>query len=107
MRLINFLICLGLSILLLTPSLILRNLSLAIEYIVTVTGLDEKALTYVALYLDPLVVMLVNNLLIPCLIDAFTYYESYRRKSSRQNNVMHRNFFFMFINIFILPVMQE
>mmetsp|Transcript_14843 Transcript_14843/g.10400 ORF Transcript_14843/g.10400 Transcript_14843/m.10400 type:complete len:185 (-) Transcript_14843:533-1087(-) len=55
-------------------------------------------------YLSSLSVLLFNLILIPFFIDMMVLLEDHQTKSARQVAILNRNFFFMFINSFFLPL---
>lgn len=103
-RVILFVSLFLLSFVLLTPT---YAISWAKPYIQEMFSWDKNASDFIMNYCEPILVWLINFGLVPNLIDYSTLLEDFQRKSSRQNAIMHRNFFFMFVNLFILPIMQK
>ena len=65
---------------------------------------NELLLGYLVAYFEPLVVLFVNFLVIPLLIDISCEFEDFRRKSSRQLSIMKRIYFFMLLNTVLVPI---
>ena len=102
-RVILFFLLLLIGFVLLGPTV---SLKWFIKVLTDASKWNATLLTYAQAYLEPLLIILVNFFLMPILIDMFSTFEDYRRKSSRHNAIMVRNYFFMFVNIFILPIMS-
>lgn len=67
-------------------------------------GRTSQASALLAEYFAPLVALIVTFGLIPLLVDLFSEFEDFRRKSSKQISIMRRIYFLLFINLFILPI---
>lgn len=67
---------------------------------------NEFLVEFVGEYFGPMIILTMNFVLIPALIDALSEFEGFRRKSSRQIGIMRRLFFFMLMNTLIIPVTQ-
>ena len=91
------------SLVVLTPTYaisLLDPLKFAIHDVIKVTWVQQMITTY----FSPLIVILVNFVIIPCLIDFSVLYEDHRRHSGVQVSIIKRIYFFMLFNTLIFPV---
>lgn len=51
--------------------------------------------------------MLVTVIIIPTLIDITVMMEDFETKSDRQTGIFYRNFFFMMLNMLLLPITNQ
>jgi len=58
----------------------------------------------ISTYFQPLIVILINFVLIPSLIELSILFEDHIRQSSVQSSIMRRIFFFMLLNTLLIPV---
>lgn len=54
--------------------------------------------------MQPLVMIVINFTIIPTLIDVSIIFEDYETKSQQENARIGRNYFFMLLNILLIPV---
>ena len=89
-----------LSVVMITPVLILEYLSLIVDKVQEESDLLSKF--DVSAYLTSLSAMIVSIILIPFFIDMMVQMEDFRTKSERQVTILNRNFLFMMLNLFFL-----
>ena len=89
-----------LSIVLITPVLILEYLTLIVDKVQEESDILSKF--DISTYLTSLSAMIVSIILIPFFIDIMVQMEDFRTKSERQVTILNRNFLFMMLNLFFL-----
>jgi uncharacterized membrane protein YjgN (DUF898 family) len=97
-----WILLLTISVLLVTP-LILTSISTEIISNLNfhITFLDS---TNKSLYISSAMTVFCNVILIPFLIDIMVLIEDHPTKSRRQLAILNRNYFFMLLNSFLLPL---
>lgn len=97
-----WILLLTLSVLIITP-LILTSISTEIisNLHIDITFLDN---TNKSLYISSAMTVFCNVILIPFLIDIMVLLEDHHTKSRRQLAILNRNYFFMLLNSFLLPL---
>ena len=72
-------------------------------------GFDNSMLKQktIVSFIETVSVMLVTTVIIPILIDITALMEDFQTKSHRQLGIFYRNFFFMMLNMLLLPVTQQ
>lgn len=59
---------------------------------------------YANYYLVPLVLIVINQIIIPALIDLETIFETIETKSNYFITILRKNFFFMTLSAILLPI---
>ena len=59
-----------------------------------------------ATYFATLIFILINNIIIPFVIELFQFFEDHERKSDQMMSLMWRVFFFMVVNMTLIPLME-
>jgi len=65
---------------------------------------DPELTDTALLAVSSMVLLLVNYLLIPCLIDYFSYFLNFRLKSERHYSNFWKNYLYLLINVLIIPL---
>lgn len=103
-RAVLFLILFLLSLLILTPAYAIQLLDPLKLAVVKWFHNSQLLVEFVGEFFGPLIIIIINFVLIPLLIDISSELEGFRRKSSRQISILKRLFFFMLFNTLIIPV---
>ena len=60
----------------------------------------------VSTYFSPLIVIFINFVIIPSIIDFSVVFEDHRRESGAQVSILRRIYFFMVLNTLLIPVTE-
>jgi len=60
----------------------------------------------IATYFAPLIVILVNFVIIPSLVDLSMLFGDYQRESNLQISIIRNMFFFMLLNTLLIPITE-
>jgi hypothetical protein len=74
----------------------------ALSKLIHVTLLQQLITTYFA----PLIIILVNFVIIPSLIDLSVLFEDHYHQSGIQASIMNRIYFFMLLNTLLMPITE-
>ena len=60
----------------------------------------------ISAYFQPLIVIFVNFVIIPSMIDYATLFEDHKRESSKQVTIIRRIYLFMLLNTLLIPITE-
>lgn len=61
----------------------------------------------IATYFSPLIIIFINFVIIPFLIDISVLFEDHQRESNIQMTIIWRIFFFMLLNTLLIPITES
>ena len=106
-RVAFFLLILVVSVTLLTPTYAINMLD-PLRYILGKLVLNVSFLTQlIATYFSVLVIIFINFIIIPFLIDLAVMFEDHQRKSTVQMTIIWRIYFFMLLNTLLIPITES
>lgn len=92
------------SVLILSPINAINTLEpmrIALENIVSKLSFAQQLLRT---YFSDWIIILINFVIIPFLIDLCTQHEDYLKESSKQVSIMKKIYFFMLLNTLLIPI---
>lgn len=105
-RVLFFLLVVLISLTLLTPTYAINMLD-PLKYTLSKLVVRVSFLTQmIATYFSPLIIIFINFVIIPFLIDVSVLFEDHQRESNIQISIIWRIFFFMLLNTLLIPITE-
>lgn len=105
-RVLFFLLVVLISLTLLTPTYAINMLD-PLKYTLSKLVVRVSFLTQmIATYFTPLIIIFINFVIIPSLVDFSVLFEDHQRESNIQISIIWRIFFFMLLNTLLIPITE-
>ena len=106
-RFLFFILVVIISLTLLTPTYAINMLD-PLKYTLNKIVFQVSFLTQmIATYFSPLIIIFINFVIIPYLIDISVMFEDHQRESNIQMSIIWRIFFFMLLNTLLIPITES
>merc|ERR1719191_1973677 len=93
-------------VLVVSPVTVMDELHPLMENVKSQLNQDNYFRLMIIEYLPPLIVLMINSIVIPYLINSASLYERFWKRSDQQSRGLHMNIFFMVVNSLIIPMMS-